>query len=95
MIPLIDCSPIAEGSFENVDYADFTKVADELGRAMTGIGMCNLINHGVSIEKVRPSLILFCISFFVKHPLIICCQFRSKRCTRCRKHSLNYRLRRS
>lgn len=68
MIPLIDCSPIAEGNFEDVDYDDFTKVADELGRAMTGIGMCNLINHGVCIEKVFRS---FLFVFFVQRPLII------------------------
>lgn len=52
MIPLIDCSPIAEGSFEDVGFDDYCKVAREIGIAMTGIGMCNLINHGVSMEKV-------------------------------------------
>lgn len=52
MIPLIDCSPIAEGTFEDVSFDDYSKVAREIGNAMTGIGMCNLINLGVSMEKV-------------------------------------------
>lgn len=52
MIPLIDCSPIAEGAFEDISFEDYTKVARDIGNAMTGIGMCNLINHGVPMEKV-------------------------------------------
>jgi len=56
MIPLIDCSPIAEGEFENVRIEDFNKVAQAIGSAMTGIGMCNLINHGISKEKIEKAL---------------------------------------
>lgn len=53
MIPLIDCSPIAERAFEDVREEDFTKVAHDIGEAMTEIGMCNLINHGIDKEKVK------------------------------------------
>ena len=52
MIPLIDCAAIADGDFEEVSFDDYDKVAQEIGKAMTGIGMCNLINLGVSTEKV-------------------------------------------
>lgn len=52
MIPLIDCSPIADGDFKDVSYDDYCKVAQDLGAAMTGIGMCNLINHGVNKKTV-------------------------------------------
>lgn len=52
MIPTIDCSPIAGRAFELVSFDDYSKVAREIGSAMTGIGMCNLINHGVPMEKV-------------------------------------------
>ncbi len=52
MIPLIDCAPIADGAFEDVSFDNYSKVAKRLGSAMTGIGMCNLINHGVPMEKV-------------------------------------------
>ncbi|KAG4067417.1 hypothetical protein HA402_009654 [Bradysia odoriphaga] len=53
MIPLIDCAAIAEGDFEEVSLENYNKVAQEIGRAMTGIGMCNLINVGVSMEKIE------------------------------------------
>jgi len=53
MIPLIDCSSIAVGDFEDLSLCDFNKVAQEIWTAMTGIGMCYLINHGVSKEKIR------------------------------------------
>lgn len=49
-IPLIDCSSIAKGDFN--DIKDFNIFAQELGVAMTGIGMCNLINHGLDMKKV-------------------------------------------
>lgn len=52
MIPLIDCSPIAEGAFEDVRNEDFIKVAKDIGDAMTEIGMCNLINLGIDKKKV-------------------------------------------
>lgn len=52
MIPLIDCAPIANEAFEDVSMEAYRRVAREIGSAMTGIGMCNLINHGVSMEKV-------------------------------------------
>lgn len=51
-IPLIDCSSIANENFEDILVEDLNKVAQEIGSAMTGIGMCNLINLGISKEKV-------------------------------------------
>ncbi|XP_037033997.1 2-oxoglutarate-dependent dioxygenase htyE-like [Bradysia coprophila] len=53
MIPLIDCAAIAEGDFEEVSFENYNEIAKEIGRAMTGIGMCNLINVGVSMEKIE------------------------------------------
>lgn len=52
-IPLIDLSPIAAGKFEDVSEENFNKVAQELGAAMTGIGMCNLINHGIDKKRIE------------------------------------------
>lgn len=52
MIPLIDCSAIAEGAFEDVLDENFEKVAKDIGVAMTGTGMCNLINHGIDMRKI-------------------------------------------
>lgn len=57
MIPLIDCSPIAEVPFEDVRDEDFNKVAKDIGDAMNEIGMCNLINLGIDKEKVYKRII--------------------------------------
>lgn len=62
MIPMIDCSPIADRAFEDVSIDDYNKVAREIGNAMTGIGMCNLINHGVPMEKVFRYSVAFYVS---------------------------------
>lgn len=51
-IPIIDCTPIAKWAFEDGPIENYSEVAKEIGAAMTGIGMCNLVNHGVSKEKV-------------------------------------------
>lgn len=51
-IPLIDCSAIA-GDFNKICEKDFDAVTKAFGAAMTGIGMCNLINHGLDMKKVR------------------------------------------
>lgn len=50
-IPLIDCSTIV-GDFNKICENDFNVVASEFGAAMTGIGMCYLINHGLDMKKV-------------------------------------------
>ncbi|XP_037049383.1 1-aminocyclopropane-1-carboxylate oxidase-like [Bradysia coprophila] len=52
MIPLIDCSSIAGGAFEDVGDKNFEKVASDIGAAMTETGMCNLINHGIDMKKI-------------------------------------------
>lgn len=51
-IPLIDCYAIA-GDFDKICDKDFDAVTKAFGSAMTGIGMCNLINHGLDMKKVR------------------------------------------
>lgn len=51
-IPLIDCSSIANGDFNDISIQDFNGVVQQLGAAMTGIGMCNLVNHGLDKKKV-------------------------------------------
>lgn len=53
MIPLIDCSSIADGSFEDVPNENFEKVARDIGVAMTETGMCNLIHHGIDKKKIE------------------------------------------
>lgn len=88
MIPLVDCSPIAEGAFEDVSFDDYSIVAREIGSAMTGIGMCNLINHGVSMEKV---FVVRTNNRPIKHFL----STTSKKCTSYRSNSLNYQWRRN
>lgn len=58
-IPLIDCSSIAKGDYNDICIEDFNAVAQQLGAAMTGIGMCNLINHGLDMKKVKSDFIVF------------------------------------
>ncbi|KAJ6635590.1 putative iron/ascorbate oxidoreductase [Pseudolycoriella hygida] len=52
IVPLIDCSTI-NGNFDEISAIDLNAVANEIGAAMTGIGMCNLINHGVDMKKIE------------------------------------------
>ncbi|XP_037027935.1 UPF0676 protein C1494.01-like [Bradysia coprophila] len=51
-IPQIDCSAIAN-DFKNLDVDKLYCVAQEFGTAMTGIGMCYLINHGLDMKKIE------------------------------------------
>lgn len=51
-IPLIDCSAIA-GDFAKICDKDFDAVTQKFGAAMTGVGMCNVINHGVDMKKIE------------------------------------------
>lgn len=51
-IPQIDCSAIG-GDVPSVFEKDLNAVTREFGAAMTGIGMCYLINHGLDMKKVN------------------------------------------
>ncbi|KAG4071766.1 hypothetical protein HA402_011920, partial [Bradysia odoriphaga] len=49
-IPQIDCSAIVD-DFENLDLDKLYCIAQKFGTAMTGIGMCYLINQGLDMKK--------------------------------------------
>lgn len=52
-IPTIHCAAICKGDFNDFCSKDFKRVAQALGQAMPGIGMCNVINHSVDAKKVN------------------------------------------
>lgn len=81
-IPLIDCSSIANGDFNDISIQDFNAVAQrqQLGAVMTEIGMCNLVNHGLDVKKVT---IWFSYGF-TTYSFLFIYYCRLKKFTRCR-----------
>ncbi|XP_021962435.1 UPF0676 protein C1494.01 [Folsomia candida] len=50
-IPVVDLSPI-RGEYGDITKEAYAKVVTQLGDAMSGIGFCYLVNHGIETAKV-------------------------------------------